>query len=182
MFLSLGIRCHHFSQDWEISIIFDYFPRARFVFVLRDPRDNIRSILNRLKIPGNLPQLTDQYRESLPTAWELIVDMRWLGASGEHYIEWLAERWNLTTDVFLRYQDRMLLSTYEEFLQDKHGEIERLVQSLGLKPVKDIMSKIDVQFQPAGNRNVKWLDFFGSANLDRIEQICAERMRLLNYQ
>ncbi|RME38856.1 MAG: hypothetical protein D6788_06610, partial [Planctomycetota bacterium] len=28
------------------------FPSARFVFIVRDPRDNIRSILNRLRLPG----------------------------------------------------------------------------------------------------------------------------------
>ncbi|NEP45581.1 MAG: hypothetical protein F6K35_42755, partial [Okeania sp. SIO2H7] len=35
----------------------EYFPNSDFVFVIRDPRDNIRSILNRLQLPGNLTKL-----------------------------------------------------------------------------------------------------------------------------
>ena len=39
---------------FHYEALLNYFPKAKFVFVIRDPRDNIRSILNRLKISGNL--------------------------------------------------------------------------------------------------------------------------------
>ncbi len=159
----------------------EYFPKAKFVFVLRDPRDNIRSILNRLKIPGNLTQLGQEHRETVTPAWDLIIDNRWLGLEGENYIEMLAARWNFTTDVFLNNQNQILLVRYEEFLKDKLGNLTALARSLGLNPVNDITDKMNVQFQPRGNRNVNWQDFFSNHNLARIEHICGERMRMLDY-
>lgn len=159
-----------------------YFPHAKFVFIVRDPRDNIRSILNRLKIPGNLDTLTSEYKQEVTPAWELIIDNKWLKLAGENYIEMLAARWNYTTDVYLQHQDQMILVRYEEFLKDKQGEIAKLAQNLELKPVNDITKKMNVQFQPGGDRNVKWAKFFGQHNLSRIEQICGARMKLLDYQ
>lgn len=159
----------------------EYFPESKFVFVLRDPRDNIRSILNRLKIPGNLDTLTPKYKKELSLAWQLILDNKGLELKGENYIEMLAERWNFTSDVYLQNQNQMLLIRYEEFLNDKQREIAKLAQNLGLEPVNDITKKMNLQFQPGGDRNVKWTKFFGDRNLTRIEQICSERMKLLNY-
>lgn len=158
-----------------------YFPKAKFVFVLRDPRDNIRSILNRLEIPGNLTQLGKEHKERMTPAWDLIIGNRWLGLEGENYIEMLAARWNFTSDVFLNNQNQILLVRYEEFLKDKLGELINLAHSLELGPVNDITDKMNVQFQPCGNRNVIWQDFFGNNNLAQIERICSERMRMLGY-
>ncbi|NER33280.1 MAG: sulfotransferase [Oscillatoria sp. SIO1A7] len=159
----------------------EYFPGSQFVFVIRDPRDNIRSILNRLKIPGNLSSLSPEYRGEITPAWELIVDGGWLGLKGENYIEMLAERWNLMADVFLNHRQQMILSRYDVFVQDKVAAIERLAQSLNLPQVNDIAGKVDIQFQPRGNKNVNWGYFFGSENLAKIENICAQKMSKLDY-
>ncbi|NEP47097.1 MAG: hypothetical protein F6K35_51130, partial [Okeania sp. SIO2H7] len=112
---------------------------------------------------------------------KLIVDNKWLGLDGENYIEMLAYRWNFTSDVFLKNQEKMKLIRYEDFLQDKMGEIASLAEALKLKPSKDISDKVDIQFQGRGNREVKWYQFFGKNNLSRIDEICGESMRLLNY-
>ncbi len=161
--------------------LLEYFPRSQFIFVIRDPRDNIRSILNRLNIPGSLSSLSTEYQGEMTPAWELIVDNRWLGLKGENYIEMLAERWNLMADVFLNHKQQIILSRYEVFMKDKVAEIERLAQALNLPQVNDISGRVDIQFQPRGNNNVKWRDFFGHDNLTKIEQICAEKMRQLDY-
>ncbi|MDJ0706022.1 MAG: sulfotransferase [Leptolyngbyaceae cyanobacterium MO_188.B28] len=157
------------------------FPESKFVFILRDPRDNIRSILNRLKIPGNLSQLSPEYCQKVTPAWKLIIDNRWLGLEGENYIEMLSARWNYMADVFLNNQEQMVLVRYEAFLKDKLGELTRLADKLGLNPVNDITHRLDVQFQRRGDRDVKWQDFFGNQNLAQIEHICAARMRRLGY-
>lgn len=159
----------------------DYFPQSKFVFVIRDPRDNIRSILNRLKIPGNLSKLEQEYRGEMTPAWDLILDNSWFGLKGENYIEMMAERWNYTADAFLKNQDKIILTRYEEFLKDKSGEMARLAENLGLDRVNDISDKVDIQFQPRGNRNVKWQEFFGNDNLARIDRICSERMKSFDY-
>ena len=136
------------------------FPKAKFVFVLRDPRDNIRSILNRLKIPGNLSELNPEHCQKVTPAWDLIINNHWLGLKGENYIEMLAARWNLMTDTFLNNREQMVLVRYEAFLKDKLGELTRLAKKLELTPVNDITHRLDVQFQKPGNRDINWRDFF----------------------
>ena len=158
-----------------------YFDRSKFVMVIRDPRDNIRSILNRLRIDGNLPLLTEQQWNGMSRAWQLIFDGRWLGYETDAYIDSLAHRWNYIADLYLMYADTMLLVRYEEFLEDKVGVITRLAETLGMPRRHDIRDKVDIQFQPAGDRTVRWDDFFGEENLGRIEMICGERMKVLGY-
>lgn len=165
--------------------LIEYFPEAKFVFVLRDPRDNIRSILNRLNFPGNLSHLNEEHQESITPAWKLILDSHWLGFKGENYVEMLAYRWNLLSDIFLENQDYLVLTRYEDFLRDKRRELERIAERLDLCPVNDITDKLDIQFQQFGNRssrNSKWMNFFGEENLARIENICGEKMAKLGYQ
>jgi hypothetical protein len=157
------------------------FPRARFVMVIRDPRDNIRSILNRLKIPGSLSDLPPNDRARLSRAWELILDGRWLGLDGGNYIEMLAQRWSYIADLYLANPDRMILVRYEDFSRDKIGKLLELASVLGLEQRNDVSSRVDVQFQPAGDRNVRWKDFFGAENLAAIERICGGGMSRLGY-
>lgn len=157
------------------------FPRSRFVMVIRDPRDNIRSILNRLKIPGDLQNLTEENRAEITRAWELIIDGSWLGLEGANYIEMLSARWNYITDLYLANTGRIVLLKYEDFSKDKTGTLDRLAATLGLEKKHDVSHRVNVQFQPAGNRNVRWNEFFGADNLSRIERICSERMKKLGY-
>jgi len=158
-----------------------HFPDCRFVFIVRDPRDNIRSLLNRLDIPGNLPQLKREHRKKITRGWDIVIDGRWLGIKGENYIEMLAERWNLMVDVYVENRDKIILAQYEDFLKDKVGEISRLASELNLTQVNDISDKVDIQYQPRGDREINWQDFFGADNLARIETLCSRRMVLFNY-
>jgi hypothetical protein len=158
-----------------------YFPDARFVMVIRDPRDNIRSILNRLRVPGTVDALTEGHRSEFTRAWELIIDGGWLGIEGANHIETLAQRWNYIADLYLENEDQIILLQYETFLNDKAGEISRLADTFGLEVRFDISHRVDHQFQPAGDHNVSWADFYGPVNLARIESICRERMRTFGY-
>jgi hypothetical protein len=158
----------------------EHFPQGKFVMVIRDPRDNIRSILNRFRIPGDLEQLNEKQFGQLPRAWQLIFDGGWLGLRGENYIEMLAQRWNYITDAYLSHKDGMLLCQYERFLTDKVGGISRLAEALDMPHRNDIADKVDVQYQPAGDRSVRWNEFFGD-NLDRIERLCRDRMEAMGY-
>jgi hypothetical protein len=157
------------------------FPKSRFVMVIRDPRENLRSILQRLGLPGSATSLTDDQLNELPRAWRLVVDGRWLGLSGDHYIDMLAERWNYTTDLYLRHEARSILVRFEDFLGDKAGTIRELARNLGLTERRDVSDQVDKPFQPPGDRTVTWADFFGD-NLQRIERICGDRMRRFGYE
>lgn len=164
----------------------DFFPKAKFIMVMRDPRDNIRSILNRLGIPGNLQELDAASLEKLQPVkrkgWKMMLEGGWPPVAGNNYIENLAYRWNLAGDIYTNNKDNMVLIRYEDFIKDKVGAIANLAREVGLDPVHDITDKVDVQYQPRGDRNVKWLDFFGAENLDRIEAICGDRMKLFGYE
>lgn len=173
-------------KDPNLTLLYShlrsFFPGAQFVFVVRDPRDNIRSILDRLNLPGNLSDLTQQQRSTISKAWSLILDSGWLGFPDGSYVQMLASRWNIMADVLLRHRDSMVLIRYEDFLNDKCGSIGQLATQLGLRTVEDISNKIDLQFQPRGrNRDLDWLTFFGKENLRRIEQTCSSRMHQLGY-
>jgi hypothetical protein len=156
-------------------------PSARCVFVVRDPRDNVASILDRLGIPGNLAALGEEQCAAVDPGSELVLDGSWLGIeAGGHYVERLAARWNACVDVYLARQADLVLVRYEDFVADKVGEIERLAARLGLEGGRDIRGRVDTPFQPAGSRSSDWSTFFGQENLTRIERICGDRMRTLD--
>jgi hypothetical protein len=104
-----------------------------------------------------------------------------MGLEGENYIDLLAERWKRAAAIYRENRDAMDLVRFEDFLDDKVRVICRLAETLDLEPVRDISDKVDVQFQPRGNRDVSWLEFFGAHNLRRIERICCHEMAELGY-
>ncbi|MFC0525285.1 sulfotransferase [Pontibacillus salicampi] len=162
------------------------FPDSKFVFIIRDPRDNIRSILNRVKLEGDLDRIDDPESQhklaQAPKDWERVIDSRWMGVPGDNYIEWMSYRWNWATDLYKKHADNMILIRYEDFSKDKEGQIKQLAEQLGLSAVNDISDKVDIQYQPAGNKKVDKKEFFGEANLKRIESICEERMEEFGYK
>lgn len=161
------------------------FPDAPVVFVVRDPRDNIRSILNRVNLPGSQQDLTtEQYanlRDTLP-GWHSIVTNAGIVAEPQQYVEALAERWARAVSAYLEAADRITLIRYEDFCTDKRGQIEKLSRSLGRPVVHDITGSQDRQFQPRGDREITPEAFFGPDNLRRIEARCGALMSRLGYQ
>ena len=174
-------------KEPNLSLFYDeltqYFASAKFILVVRDPRDNIRSILDRYKISGNIQQMKPEHYQSLVRSWPSVFDGQWLGIEGENHIEMLAGRWNYIADVFLLNSNSILLVKYEQFLQNKIQEISRIAESLGMEKINDISDQVNIQYQPAGkNKNVKYEEFFCQENLDKIERICGARMKKLGYK
>jgi hypothetical protein len=157
----------------------EQYPSARFVFVVRDPRHNIRSILDRLQIPGTID------RRLLPLndiAWENVVHGQWLGYEESDPISSLARRWNLASNVYLSNSSRMTLVRYEDFLKDKAGSIRELAETLGLPGGGDLRKHLEAPFQPPGkHRHTSLQDFFGEKNLRKITTLCAAPMMELGY-
>lgn len=173
----------------EPSLTFMYpglkavFPEAHYVYVLRDPRDTIRSVLDRLKLPGDKRALEPECVRHLEPyiGWGLILAGVGL-PPGETYIDRLAIRWRTAAELLLREGERFIVVRYEDFLQEKSGTIHRLAEQLLLPIHNDIRDHVDVQFQPAGNSRVGWEPFFGGENLARIERICRDMMASLGYR
>lgn len=154
------------------------FPAARYVTVVRDPRDNIRSVLNRLNLPGHLH---DVDREPLSDRWQRWFDPRAVGLEHATYIEVAATRWNIAADTYLRNPQCVVLARYEDFIADKVTFIATLADRVGLRHAAGIDHLVDVQFQPRGQRALHWQKFFGNANLETIESLCGDRMKELGY-
>lgn len=157
----------------------NYFLMSKTIYVIRDPRDNIRSVLNRVKLRGDLSDLEDL--TGIPEIWKRIIFNNWMGLDYSHYIGSLSARWNRAADVYLNNAPKMILVRYEDFLKDKVGIIEHLASELDIYKRSDINDKVDIQFQPRGNREISLKRFFGPENLAMIEKICGERMKEFGY-
>lgn len=155
------------------------FPDARFVMVMRDPRDNIRSILNRLDLPGDLERLDPGAYRHMRPLWEAILESPWLDVDG-NYVERLAGRWARGARAYLDHADEMALIRFEDFLADKSRAITALADALGVERRGRFEDQLDRRFQPPGDRSVGWRAFFG-ANLARLEARCAAEARALGY-
>jgi hypothetical protein len=161
-----------------------HFAGARYVFVVRDPRQNIRSILNRLDIPGNLEKFDEEAAAQRVTNWanwQRIIDGRWLGIPYDDYIGALAGRWNMMTDILERNRHRFFLMRYEDFLIDKKSAIIALSRTLDIAERCDIAASVNRQYQRPGDASVTPLQFFGERNLERINRICKRNMERLGY-
>lgn len=161
-----------------------HLPKAKYVMIVRDPFENIRSILNRLGIPGDLEKINFDDWSSLKNfrTWRLALDSTWLGFPSETYIEALAYRWCAAADVYLNNKDAFNLVRYEDFKLNKKNSIEIIAFELGLSVLSDISDQVDIQFQGKGNTNSRGLEFFGLKNYQIIEGICGPRMSLLSYK
>lgn len=171
-------------KDPHLTFLFpqlaDRFPDARFLMIVRDPRDNVRSILDRLDLPGDREDL-DLDRHEMRPLWRAILECPWLDVDGDGYIERLAQRWSLAASVYLDHPDAMELVRYEDFVADKMATVADLAARLGLEHRGRIEHKLDRRYQPKG-RSVAWEEFFGPRNLRLIEETCAEEAGALGYE
>lgn len=167
-----------------VEDVMSVFPQSQYVFVSRDPRDNIRSILNRLNLPGNRDDLKEAELASCPpkTDWREILEGQMPAVDGSNYIEKLAHRWDKATSLYKTHQDKIVLIRYEDFVKDKVAEIKQLSRKVGLKPERDISALVDKQYQVRGHQNIAWADFFGEKNVEIIENICKSGMDFLGYK
>ena len=166
------------NKDPKLTFFYDdvrqCFPTAKFIFVIRDPRDTIRSFLNRRGLPGNFDRLQNMEDKIAQIG-------RRPAVPGNNYIEKLANRWNLAADTYTNHTEEFSLIRYEDFVQDKIGTISELARQVGLNPINDITDYINIQYQSRGDRNISWLEFFGTDNLRCIETICRDRMNYFGY-
>lgn len=162
--------------------LLEAFPEGRYVAIVRDPRTWARSIYSRLKFDGHDATVNlDALDPATDPSWKMVMDGRWLGLPGPSHLEFLAQRWNLAADLLEKHRAGTMVVRYEDFLADKAGFVDSLAERLGLPRTNDISGELDRQFQPRGRRDTTLRDFFGEANLRRIESICAERMARHGY-
>jgi len=163
------------------------FENANYLFVLRDPRDNIRSICDRLALGGNnstlIPPVTQM--DGCNKHWQQIIagTLPSLSSSpGNNYLVNLANRWDHAAAIYDKNKDKIVLVKYEDFKANKIETIHSLAEKLGHPIRNDISNDLSTQFQKAGNSAIKWEDFYSQENLNLIERICAKNMANFGYE
>jgi hypothetical protein len=177
----------HLIKDPDLTFLYNglrkHFPLAQFVFVLRNPATNIRSILNRHNIPGRGVdcQSFEVMARGLSPLWKTVFQPDALGLPGGSHLDVLAQRWDRCAQIYLSNQSDLIGLRYEVFLQNKRGSIEELANRLRTPVINDISNRIDVQFQPKGDHSQTLEDFFGQEGLGKIRTWCAGSAYKLNY-
>ncbi len=169
------------SFTWFYPQLKSLYPTAKFVFIVRDPRTNIRSMLNRMDLQGDLENLSQTDLHHLPIEWQKTIDNRWLEIETLNYIESLAMRWDKAVSVYLENKEDFILIKYEDFLKGKNQTIIDLVNQLDLKISTSIKDQLDLPFQPKGDNSLPLETFFGKENLEIINLFCQKGMEKFNY-
>lgn len=161
--------------------IMDHFGVSQAVFIVRDPRENIRSMLQRLRIAGDLVDLPRAELRRQNPAWQAILTGADLGFSPDHYVTILARRWLRAMEIYEQLRERLILVRYEEFERDKIRSIRDLAHTLGLHMSHDISHLVDHAFQPRAKKPADIRSFFGPKNLERIDSICSPKAGTYGY-
>ncbi|HET6806882.1 MAG TPA: sulfotransferase [Frateuria sp.] len=159
------------------------FPASAQVFVVRDPRENIRSILSRLRIRGDLEDLGPDERRMLGAeeGWRAVLAGRGLCLDGANYVARLAQRWVQGVESYLAARDTIHLVRYEDFASDRAGSIASLADALGMRLTTDIGDRLEWRHRPHARGGVPTDDFFGQRNLATIDGICAPHLSRFGY-
>ncbi len=167
---NLTFLVEHLQRCW---------PEAPRVFVVRDPAETIRSILDRLDLPGDRDEWPEEGLAAIPPAWRVVLDNRWIGVEATHPIESLAARWRVAAGIAAA-DPAGIVVRYEDFLADKAGVIDGLAARLGLPIRASIDADLDRPFQPRGRpRSPK--EVFGG-NLDRLWRAVEPIAATLGYR
>lgn len=154
-------------------------PEAKKVFLIRNPYQNIRSILNRLGIPGHQDQIDSS--SGIPKTWSFLLTGSTPSMPGASYIERLAWRWRVSTEGYLDHKEQCILIRYEDFNQNKVESIKSLVKECGLAPRNIIEHLVDHQFQPKGAPATDLRSFFGGSNWAKIDEITGPLLHEFRY-
>jgi len=160
------------------------FPESPQVFIVRDPRENIRGILDRLHMRGDLERLGPSENRTLAreSGWRAILDGRGLDLDGHaNYIGRLAQRWVRGVEAYFAAGTPVHLVRYEDFLEDRAAFIDDLADLLGLEVRADLDERLARRPAHHGYRSLSTEAFFGKRNLSIIERTCGAQMAKFGY-
>lgn len=153
-------------------------PGMRIVFLVRDPRDMICSVIERINnYDISSVEIGDPGYRYLQTDW--------LGISETDPIKKLALRWNKWLETAQSVAGAAY-RRYEDFLKNKPAFIAQLAQELGLAPRYDIHADMDRQMSKHG-KNLpvrgagRWKQMLPAEHARAIEGICREGMVQFGY-
>jgi hypothetical protein len=160
------------------------YPDSTIVYIIRDPFENIRSILNRLDISSSEAQKltsidTPAVRNS--PLWNLLTSSQ-MPYQGENLFEKLVNRWLFSISEFEKLpEDNVILVKYEDFKENKVEFIHTLATNLGFSIKNDFSSMLNYNFQPKGTSVVKE-EFFSKGQIEYINSKCGNEMQKYGYK
>lgn len=151
------------------------FPNSRIVYIVRDPRDVICSVIS-------LSNRTDSNDRAIHDPQFILFQNQWLGITTDNPIASLAHRWNYCLNEGDRTPDVLFLR-YEDFCSNKHDFITQLAQLLSLVGKADISGETEKQFRGVGKIRgaARWKQMLSPSDVSTVESICKQGMQKHGY-
>lgn len=155
--------CH---LSWKLQDLAAIYPKALRLYVVRDPREVIRSCCSRLRLtpwePATLANVEDTWRVCFTDQCMPVLH--------------LAQRWADMTMQALQC-DGVRVLRYEDYLLDPAGTVEDIVSRL------QTPLPIGRAYETTQGRKTEhqWWAKFYEDHLDEVESIMAEPMKRLHY-
>lgn len=156
------------------------FPDSKYVYISRNPLDNIKSIFSRLNIKGNISSFGDLNFDKIPKDWINVVLGKDFNIKGEDPVSVAADRWNLAIKTFIKNKNQFIHVKYEDFNKNKVPFIMDLADKIGLEEKSNIKFKINDNFQTKATVKDPKL-FFSEENFNKIQTICKDMMLEVDY-
>lgn len=137
-----------------VDHLLEYYKKPKIVIIQRDKTKNIKSILDRLNLRGDL--LLNPRPEDVNKNWHSL-----LFDGNKHYIKTLSDKYDTAQNNLKKLCSlNPVLIKYEDFLKDKKSTIDNLTITLGLTIKNDISNIVDRPFQPTSKNKKSVNDFF----------------------
>lgn len=157
----------------EIQVL---FKNAQFVFIVRHPADNIRSIADRLNL--NSPEIlhSPPDRKKIPESWWNYLYLDDTNPPGKCVLSRLIARWNEAASVAIDNETLGSLLRYEDFCKDKITSIDKVLSIIGESANTDITEHLEKQYQPKG----KGIPLHRDTQI-KISEMCSKAIEHFNY-
>lgn len=151
-----------------------YWGSFKIVYVVRDPRNTISSIKERL----------DQHHNGLYT------NVHWLGLKPKDEFESLVQRWKKYVELAIDYskqnKKQVLFLRYEDFILDKIGTLNKIASFCGITFSESlVIDKLDKQYRKSWSSKIAEEDRYkrdlSELEISIIENQCNRLMKKFKY-
>lgn len=173
------LRKYHIVKVPGFATILPYL-KKRFVgnftalYCIRDPRDVVASVLERLEQGGYSP---------------LFTDVTWLGIQVADRVEAISWRWRKYLECALHYRRRggkVVFIKYEDFCHDRLGALLKCAERLNISfHSSKVRPLLETQFGKNWDKTIRgagrWQNDLDEFDVQKTTGICGDLMRAWDY-